>query len=150
MADKNIEIMIPGSTSVLQAYKELGDGTHAPVVVGPSVVFDLTIAINAALSAAFDMSEFVGGQVYVPSAWTAGNIGFKTSDTLDGTYDLVLDDTGVPIQISTVNTGRAGWYAIPFKLFPARFVKLWSKSATAATETDINQAAERAMKVILK
>lgn len=115
-----------------------------------SIVNELTIANGAALSDAFSMEVNIGGQVYVPSAWTAGNIGFKISDTLAGTYDIALDDTGVPIQISTVNTGRAGWYAIPTKLFPAKYVKLWSKSATAATETDVNQAAARAMKVVLK
>lgn len=150
MADKLVEIMIPGSTSVFQAYRELGDGTHAPIVVRPSVVFDVNIAASAAISGAFDMSEFEGGLLNVGSAWTAGNMGFKISDTLDGTYDLALDDTGVPIQITTVNTGRAGWYVIPSKLFPAKYVKVWSKSAVAATETDVNQESARTMKVVLK
>lgn len=110
----------------------------------------LTIAINTALSEAFDMSRYIGGLVFVDGTWTAGNIGFKVCDTVDGTYVIALDKSGVPIQISTVNTGRAGAYAIPTELFPAPFVKLWSKSATAATETDVNQAAARAMKVVLK
>lgn len=110
----------------------------------------LTIANGAALSEAFDMQRYLNGLVYVPGTWTAGNIGFTVCDTATGTFSIALDKTGVPIQISTVNTGRAGWYAIPTELFPASFVKLWSKNATAATETDINQAGARAMKVMLK
>jgi len=123
--------------------KNFGTGAYSEAV-------SLTIANNAALSDAFDMSRYLGGLVSVPGTWTAANIGFYVCDTLAGTYVPALDDTGVPIQISTVNTGRAGMYAIPSKLFPAMFVKLWSKNATAATETDINQAGARAMKVLLK
>lgn len=113
-------------------------------------VQSLTIAQGAALSEAFDMRRYVGGQVYVPGTWTAANIGFHVCDTVDGTYTIALDKAGAPIQIGTVNTGRAGWYSIPTDLFPTGFVKLWSKNSTAATETDINQAGARAMKVMLK
>ena len=119
-------------------------------ISGPSEIVSLTIANNTALSDAFEMSIFLGASVYVPATWTAANIGFKVSDSLSGTFDIALDKTGVPIQISNVNTGRAGWYSIPIELFANKFVKLWSKNTTAATETDINQGGARAMKIALK
>ena len=119
--------------------------------VTPAVnVESLTIAENAAISGAYDFRRYIGGHVVVPGTWTAANIGFKVCDTVDGTFNIALDKTGAPIQISNVNTGRAGWYSIPTDLFPTGFVKLWSKNSTAATETDINQAGARAMKVMLK
>jgi hypothetical protein len=120
------------------------------IVADTSEAISLTIANGAALSEAFDMADKIGGAVYVPGTWTAANVGFKCSDTLDGTYDIALDKAGAPIQIGTVNTGRAGWYSIPTEIFAHKFVKLWSKSATPATETDVNQAGARAMKVLLK
>jgi len=119
-------------------------------VFGPTEIIPLTIPSGTPLSDAFDMSDYRGGAVYVPGTWTAGNIGFKCSDTLTGTYDITLDKNGVPIQIGTISTGRAGWYAIPTELTPHEFVKLWSKSTLAAIETDVNQSAQRAMKVALK
>jgi hypothetical protein len=116
-----------------------------------SSIVTQTIAINTAVATtAFDMSKKIGGMVITPTAWTAANIGFYVCDTLAGTYVIAKDKTGVPIQISTVATGAAGAYAIPTEIFTAKFVKVWSKNATAATETDINQAAERVLKVMLK
>lgn len=111
----------------------------------------LTIAENAAISEAFDMSDYIGGMVMVPDSWTAANIGFKVCDTLAGTYVNAKDKDGVPIQIGTVNATTGAAYAIPTELFPALFVKIWSKHATPATETDVNQTgAAKALKVMLK
>lgn len=111
----------------------------------------LTISINTAITtAAFSMAEFVGGFVIVPSAWTAANIGFKICDTYDGTYVIARDETGVPIQISSITTNASYAYQIPTDLFGAIWVKLWSKNTTAATITDTNQGAERSLTVILK
>lgn len=119
--------------------------------VVPAVdVVSVTIAESAALSGAFDMRRYIGGHVIIPSTWTAANIGFQVCDTVDGTYVIAKDKTGSPIQISTVPTGQACSLAIPTELFPVAFVKLWSKSSTAATETDTNQAGARALKVVLK
>lgn len=150
MADKNVTIGIPGTTAVQQAYQDLSDGTYAPTVTGPSVALPLTIVSGTALSEAFDMTPFVGGQVYVPSTWTPGNVGFYTSDEFAGSYVVAKDDVGVPVQITTIATGSASAYFIPTELFPSRYVKLWSKSTTQATETSVNQATARAMKVVLK
>lgn len=119
--------------------------------VTPAVnVESLTIAENAAISGAYDFRRYFGGHVVVPGTWTAANIGFKVCDTVDGTYVIACDEDGVPIQIGTVNTGESRSYKIPDDLFPAAFVKLWSKNTTAATATDTNQAAARSLKVTLK
>lgn len=119
--------------------------------VSPNVAVEsLTIAQGAAISDAYDFRRFIGGHVIVPGTWTAANIGFKVCDTIDGTYVTACDKTGAPIQISGVATGASKSYKIPDDLFPAAFVKLWSKDLTAATETDNNQAGARALKVILK
>ena len=119
--------------------------------VGLSTTVTQIISINTAVATAgFDMSNYIGGMVITPTAWTAANIGFYVCDTLAGTYVIAKDEYGIPIQITAVATGAAGAYAIPAQIFTAKFVKLWSKNTTAATETDINQAAERALKVMLK
>jgi len=110
-----------------------------------------SIASGAATSGAIDMRHWVMGMVLVPSAWTAANIGFQVCDTEDGTFVAVKDDTGTPVQISSVTTDASFWYQFPSPdLFAGYFVKLWSKSTTAATVTDTNQGAARALKVLLK
>lgn len=119
-------------------------------IVPAVTVESLTIANGTAISDAYDFRRYIGGHVVVPGTWTAANIGFKVCDTVDGTYVIACDKTGAPIQISSVATGASKSYKIPDELFPAAFVKLWSKDTTAATETDNNQAGARALKVVLK
>ena len=133
-------------------YRILPDGTLSETndLSGPQGTVSLTIASGAAISNAFNMTTYVAGMVITPGTWTAANIGFKVCDTVDGTYVIAKDKDGVPIQIGTVATGAADAYAIPFEIFSAAYVKVWSKNATAATETDINQAGERVLKVMLK
>lgn len=114
-------------------------------VVTQNIAQDQSLA-----STAFDMSDYSLGFVITPSTWTAANIGFKMCDTLDGTYLIAKDKSGVPIQISGVSTGAACSYAIPTELFASKFVKLWSKHLTAGTEDNVNQAGARILKVILK
>lgn len=117
----------------------------------PSTSVSQTIAQDSALAtSAFDMSNYSGGMVFVPSAWTAANMGFYVCDTSTGTFVIAKDKSGVPIQIGTIATGASGAYAVPAELSPAKFVKLWSKNATPATETDINQAGERSLRIMLK
>ena len=119
--------------------------------IGISGVVTQNIALGEAVSStAFDMSNYIGGMVITPTAWTAANIGFYVCDTLAGTYVIAKDKTGVPIQISTVATGAAGGYAIPTDIFTVKFVKLWSKSTTAGTETSVNQDAARILRIMLK
>ena len=114
-------------------------GAQANRITRAIDVVTLTMADSGNVTEAFDMTLFASGMVLMPAAWIAANCGFKVCDTEGGTFTLLLDDIGVPVQISTVSTSRAGWYALPDKLFGAHFVQLWSKSATAATETDVSQ-----------
>jgi hypothetical protein len=113
-----------------------------------STSFAVTIAENAALSGAIDLSNVVGdaGLVGVPSAWTAAAIGFKVSDTLGGTYSPLRDESGAIVQISGIITNAAGWYKLPDALRGAMFVKLWSQAAGV----DTNQAAARSLVVVAK
>lgn len=112
--------------------------------------YNVTIANGAAISEAIDVRECVGGFVIVPGAWTDANIGFQVCDTSSGTFVALKDKTGSPLQIASITTNASFAYAIPTEAFPAMFVKLWSKSTTAATTTDTNQGAARSLTVILK
>jgi hypothetical protein len=106
----------------------------------PPTVLTVTIADNAAISGAFQLTPFFGGIVIAPAAWIAANMGFQVCDTETGTYVVLRDDAlNQPVQIENISTSAARAYKIPNAIFPAQWVKLWSKSATAGTETDVNQ-----------
>ena len=106
----------------------------------PPIALTATIADGAAISGAFRLHEYYGGIVTVPAAWVAANMGFQVCDTEDGTYSILREPgTNQPVQIENMSTSAIRSYKIPNDIFPALWVKLWSKSATAATETDVNQ-----------
>jgi hypothetical protein len=90
------------------------------------------------------------GFVHVPDSWTDANIGFKISPTTGGTFVIAKDTSGVPIQISGINTTTGAAYQIPTSMAGGCFVKLWSKNTTAATATDNNQTNAKALTVTLK
>lgn len=115
-----------------------------------SAQLTVTIANGAALSEAFDFSEFSGGHVITPDVWTAANIGFQVSATQSGTYTILRDKAGAPVQVSTVKTDGGRAYSMPDEVFGALWVKLWSKNTTAATETDTNQGGARTLGLTLK
>lgn len=111
----------------------------------------VTIANGASVSGAFYMGDFAGGIIIFPAAWTAANLAFQVSATETGTYAALHDDdTDQLVQVQNVATGAVSAYAIPAELFGATWVKLLSKSATAGTDTAVNQAADRVITVILK
>ncbi|MHA1962153.1 MAG: hypothetical protein ACW99U_18265 [Candidatus Thorarchaeota archaeon] len=111
---------------------------------------DVSIPNGTAESSVINMSQYAGGLVITPSAWSSANIGFKVSATISGTYYILRTDAGVPVQISTIKTDGARAYKMPDDVFVCHWVKLWSKNTTAATETDVNQGAARALTVLLK
>ena len=126
------------------------EGGAAAISRGYKTV-SLTIGSAAATSEEFDMTGYAGGDVYMAgTAWTAANIGFQIAPTSGGTYVIKYDDLGAPVQISGVGTAISGAYKIPDEMFACGYVKLWSKSAVAATITDVNQDAARSITVILK
>ncbi len=120
-------------------------------------VLSLTIANGAAVSDAFRYERAKHGALLTGTAWTAANIGFQACTTEDGTFrHIEHHDSGEPIQIENIAAGASGltpvWIEFPPELkdFPAVWLKLWSKSATAATETGVNQGAARTFTVVLK
>lgn len=115
-----------------------------------SEAFTVKIASGAAATPAIDFSHWAGGVVIVPSAWTSANIGFYVSDTIDGTYVILRDDSGTPVQISNIKTDGSRAYKLPDDVFGVLFMKLWSKNTTAATETDTNQASTRTLTLVCK
>jgi hypothetical protein len=105
---------------------------------------------GAAVSAAVDFRRVAGGVVIIPTSWTAANLGFYVCDTLGGTYVILRDESGNPVQVSGILTTGARAYSLPSQLFGAAYIKLWSKSSTAATETDTNQSGAITLTLMLK
>jgi hypothetical protein len=111
--------------------------------------FSLPIADGEAITRSADMSIFSGGYVHIPTSWTAANLGFQVSDD-DSTFIILRDEAGAPVQISGIKTDGARAYALPAEVFGCKHVKLWSKSSTAATETDTNQSGAITLTLVLK
>lgn len=107
-----------------------------------------TIVSGAALSDAIDMRIFVGGHIFIPAEWTAANIGFKVCATADGTFVILCDASGDPVEISGVQTAEARAYPLPDETFSSAYMKVWSKNTASAT--DVNQAATRTIGLVLK
>ena len=105
-----------------------------------------TIANGAAVSDVINTTGFTYMVVITPAVWTDANIGFKVSAD-NSTFVTLYDEDGAPVQIGGIATAAAGAYTAPAEVAGARFVKLWSKSTTDATETDTNQGAARTLVV---
>jgi len=88
----------------------------------------VTIALNGNLSTVIPFSEFAGGVIHMPAAWTAASIGFTVSSSADGTFLPLYDDNGTLVQIDSPAVSCA--YSMPADVFAARFVKLWSQDGT--------------------
>ena len=104
-----------------------------------------TIANGAALSDAIDIRGVIRGEVLIPSAWTAADMGFQRSSTVGGTFVPAANALGNLIEITlTTPTDRS--FSIPDDVFSASFIKLWSQTAGAG----VNQGAARSVVVNLK
>jgi hypothetical protein len=110
----------------------------------PSVVA-AAIAINTAESNVINMSDFSGGQVLTPAAWTDAPIAFKVCSTPDGTFVPLRTQAGALVEITNV-VANAAAYPLPDELFGALYFKLWSETAGS----DTNQTAARSLVVALK
>jgi hypothetical protein len=105
----------------------------------------MTIANGAALSDAFDMRDYAGGNLYMPAAWTAASIGFQIATSLGGTYIPLYDQDATLVQIPGPTVDNA--YALPKELFACGLVKLWSQDGAAS---GTNQGAARTIIIELK
>jgi hypothetical protein len=94
------------------------------------------IAEGAALSSAISTGNFVAATLHMPDDWTAADIGFYASNSLNGTYQPLLDSQGNRVEM-TVTAGNT--YAVPPAAMAPSFIKLWSQNAGV----DVNQAASR-------
>jgi hypothetical protein len=111
----------------------------------------VTIPSGAALSEALDIRSYEKGYIILPSAWTAANIGFQVSTGNEDTFVILrAEGSANPLQITNLPTAASRAFTLPAELFSVPFIKLWSKSTTAATETDTNQAADRLIEVNLQ
>ena len=105
----------------------------------------LTIANGAAVSDAFDMRDYAGGNLYMPAAWTAASIGFQIAIDDGGTFYPLYDDTAAIVEIAGPCVDTA--YTLPNELFSALFVKLWSQDGAG---NGTNQGAARTIIIELK
>jgi len=110
----------------------------------------VTIADGAATSEAIYMVPWAGGYVLIANSWTAANLGFQVAEGAAGTYSILRDEAGSPVQISGIKTDGGRAYALPPELFGALYFKAWSKSTTAATETDTNQSGDINLTFVFK
>ena len=108
---------------------------------------NVTIEGTAALSEAIDMRFFSGGLVVIPSTWTDAELGFKASDSEDGTFYPVYDENGVQLTIDNIATATARAYTLPAELYGANYIKLWSTDGSGG---DTNQDDARSIIVIFK
>jgi hypothetical protein len=109
-------------------------------------VLAATIAINTAESNVINMSDYSGGQVITPAAWTSAPIAFKVCSTPDGTFVPLRTQAGALVEITNVVANAAAAYPLPDELFGALYFKLWSETAGS----DTNQTAARSLVVTLK
>ena len=105
----------------------------------------VTIANTASLSGAIDVSRYSGMQVFMPSAWTSANIGFKVCATEDGTYVQLNDKDDALVEIASPAVSEA--YNAPSEIFPSLFLKLWSQDGAGSNTA---QGAARTLTVVLK
>ena len=117
-------------------------------LIGRKVKNETATITSAAdgLSGTFDMSEYAGGIVHMPTAWTEADIGFCVSLTAGGTYLPLADEDGNIVEIACAAvTSRA--FTMPAALFPASHVKLFSQAGLTTATT---QAAPRVIVITLK
>ena len=140
----------PGSGAIVAA-EDVGGVLYQRVFMGRSYVTEsLIISAGTALTEELDLRRYAGGIVIIPAAWTAANLGIYISPTSAGTFVILRDYLGSPVQINGIEVAGSRAYQIPEDAYACGYIKFWSKSAVPATEADVNQVAERSLTVILK
>ena len=104
-----------------------------------------TIQSGQALTEAIDYRDFSSGQIVIPAAWDAADIGFQVAGSLSTTFQpLKASAGGTLIQIDTIVAGET--FKLPDELFGTHYFKIWSQNAG----TGVNQTADRELFVLLK
>ena len=108
----------------------------------------LTVTITGGLTetSAIDIYNYKFAQIVMPTSWTAANLTFKTSPTIDGTYQSLYDDAGVEVNVTAAVSTNIAIDVNALKLAASRFLVI--RSGTAATP--VTQASTRTLYLILK
>lgn len=104
------------------------------------------IANGASQSGVINIRSFLVGALQMPAAWTAAVITFLASDSENGTFDPVYDDSGTEVSVTVAASRVVGLDAVAGSLAACQYLKLRSGTVGAA----VNQGAERTIKVFLK
>ena len=109
---------------------------------------DVVIVTGSPASNEIDMREYASGIVVFPLEWTNASLGFRVSNESGGTFVILRDESGSPVQISGVTGSRA--YEIPNEVYGGLYAQLWSKSTVTASEDTVYQLGIRTLKVMQK
>jgi hypothetical protein len=90
---------------------------------------DYWTLIDFIASEAFGFYPYIEGFLHMPSTWTAANISFLVSDTVDGTYVPLYSPGGTLVAL--IGPAVDSIYVLPSELAGSTFVKLWSNTAGA-------------------
>lgn len=105
---------------------------------------DYWVLIDYVESDIFRFYPSIAGILHMPSGWTAADIGFLVSPTVDGTFSPLYDILGNLVVFTTPAVDTAN--VLPGELAGSLYVKLWSNTA-GANEA---QGADRAFLLDLK
>ena len=109
-----------------------------PVVDKKTVTMTIDISADDDLtSAAIDFRDYRMLQVQIPSTWTAANLTFTTSATIDGTYTDLYDSDGNQVVVTAAASQTVGVTGSEADALAAAF---YVKIATTA-----GQAADRSL-----
>ena len=116
-----------------------------PLINRTTKIQHLTIANGAAVSDAVNMTDYAGGQILMPAAWTAASIGFQIASSEGSTYYPFYASDATIVEIASPAASKA--YQIPIEVFGCHWIKLWSQDGAGS---DTNQGAARTVTIQLK
>lgn len=108
-----------------------------------------TIANGTALSDAVNLGGHVISAIHMPAAWTAAALTFQASDDGGTTWRDVYDDAGTEVTIASAAVVASR--AIVNKTILEQLAGLTTvRLRSGVTATPVNQAAQRAIVLVLK
>jgi len=94
----------------------------------------IDISTSTTVSEAVDLGGLKVFSIYLPAAFTGVAMTFQACDTIDGTYQVLMDDAGSAISITVAQGQVIGLTSTAASLAVAgcRFIKMVSGSAELA------------------
>lgn len=102
------------------------------------------IPSGGSLSPGIDVSGYSKFSILTPSEWTAADLTFLSSSTLDGTYQSLYDDALIEISAKVSGGVNTSLNVVSLKISPNNYIKIRS----GTTATPVNQEAERTLTLI--